>query len=175
MTMWLVALRNLLDRDAKVNAGAYEHTIVVDGQTERPSAGAEDRGRSEQRRAGCDNAVGEAAVFMTQKRQAPWFGRLDGESAVQTFYLTNPSTQANDAVTAARKQMDPAAAIYYVPATDAVVVHAKPEELPVIGKLLHDLATLANAKPEVPASAVLIWKTSHGGCPVTEWRSRPST
>jgi len=157
----LVALRNMLYRKATVNPGAEKHTIVVDGTSDDLLLA--QKIVDDLNNARPDTTVQWAsAVFMTQRKQAGF--RRTRSMAVQTFYLTDTYKQANDAVTAARKQMDPGATIYYVPASNAVVARATPEELPQIGKLLHDLASAPadtsapSDTKELPASAVFLEK-----------------
>ena len=53
------------------------------------------------------------------------------EQAVQTFYLTNASQQAdaNEVVVAIRNLLDPSVKIYLVPSQNAIVMRATPDEL----------------------------------------------
>ena len=63
------------------------------------------------------------------------------EMAVQTFYLTNASQQAdgNEIVTAIRNLLDPSTKIYLVPSQNAIVMRATPDQLLLAQKLLNDL------------------------------------
>ncbi|GGA62339.1 hypothetical protein GCM10011507_12340 [Edaphobacter acidisoli] len=77
------------------------------------------------------------------------------EQAVQTFYLTNASQQAegNEIVTAIRNLLDPSTKIYLVPSQDAIVMRATPDQLLLAQKLLNDLD---RAKPEVVVDVAIL-------------------
>lgn len=70
------------------------------------------------------------------------------EVAVQTFYLTNASQQADatEVLTAIRNLLDPSVKVYLVPSQDAIVMRATPDQLLLAQKLIHDLD---RPKPEV--------------------------
>ena len=61
--------------------------------------------------------------------------------AVQTFYLTNASQQAdaNEIVTALRNVLDPTDKVFLVQSQNAIVLRAPPEHLVLAEKLLNDL------------------------------------
>ena len=68
--------------------------------------------------------------------------------AVQTFYLTNVSQQAdaNEIMVAIRNMMDPSMKIYLVQSQNALVMRASPDELILAEKIINDLD---RTKPEV--------------------------
>ncbi len=77
------------------------------------------------------------------------------ELAVQTFYLANAST-ANDAtevLTAIRQLLDPSTKVFLVPAQNAIVMRATPDQLLLAQKLLNDLD---RAKPEVVVDVAVL-------------------
>lgn len=77
------------------------------------------------------------------------------EQAVQTFYLTNASKQAdgNEIVTAIRNLLDPSTKIYLVPSQNAIVMRATPDQLLLAQKLLNDLD---RSKPEVVVDVAIL-------------------
>jgi len=77
------------------------------------------------------------------------------EQAVQTFYLTNASQQAdgNEIVTAIRNLLDPSTKIYLVPSQNAIVMRATPDQLLLAQKLLNDLD---RARPEVVVDVAIL-------------------
>ena len=68
--------------------------------------------------------------------------------AVQTFYLTNVSQQAdaNEIMVAIRNMMDPGLKIYLIASQNAIVMRASPDELILAEKIINDLD---RTKPEV--------------------------
>ncbi|HMF65244.1 MAG TPA: cohesin domain-containing protein [Edaphobacter sp.] len=79
---------------------------------------------------------------------------LDAQ-AVQTFYLTNASQQAdaNEIQTALRSLLDPSIKINLVPSQNAIVMRASPDQLLLAQKLLNDLD---RAKPEVVVDVAIL-------------------
>ncbi len=77
------------------------------------------------------------------------------EVAVQTFYLTNASQQADatEVLTAIRNLMDPSVKVYLVPSQNAIVMRATPDQLMLAQKLLNDLD---RAKPEVVVDVAVL-------------------
>jgi len=77
------------------------------------------------------------------------------EVAVQTFYLTNASQQADatEVLTAIRNLLPPDAKIYLVPSQNAIVMRATPDQLLVAQKLMNDLD---RAKPEVVVDVAVL-------------------
>jgi len=77
------------------------------------------------------------------------------EVAVQTFYLTNASQQAdaNEIQTAIRNLLDPSIKINLVPSQNAIVMRATPDQLLLAQKLLNDLD---RAKPEVVVDVAIL-------------------
>ena len=77
------------------------------------------------------------------------------EQAVQTFYLTNASQQAdaNEIQTALRSLLDPSIKINLVPSQNAIVMRASPDQLLLAQKLLNDLD---RAKPEVVVDVAIL-------------------
>ena len=77
------------------------------------------------------------------------------EQAVQTFYLTNASQQAdaNEVVVAIRNLLDPSVKIYLVPSQNAIVMRATPDELLFAQKVLNDLD---RAHPEVVVDVAVL-------------------
>ena len=77
------------------------------------------------------------------------------EQAVQTFYLTNASQQAdaNEVVVAIRNLLDPSVKIYLVPSQNAIVMRATPDELVFAQKVLNDLD---RAHPEVVVDVAVL-------------------
>jgi general secretion pathway protein D len=68
--------------------------------------------------------------------------------AVQTFYLTNVSSQgdANEILVAMRNLLDPSVKVYLVASQNAIVLRATPDELLLAEKLINDLD---RTRPEV--------------------------
>lgn len=92
-------------------------------------------------------------IFVAQNTQQK---RRDlEEMAVQTFYLTNASQQAdgNEILTAIRNLLDPSTKIYLVPSQNAIVARATPDQLLLVQKLLNDLD---RAKPEVVVDVAIL-------------------
>lgn len=92
-------------------------------------------------------------IFVAQNNQQK---RRDlEEQAVQTFYLTNASQQAdgNEIVTAIRNLLDPTTKVYLVPSQNAIVMRATPDQLLLAQKLLNDLD---RAKPEVVVDVAIL-------------------
>jgi general secretion pathway protein D len=77
------------------------------------------------------------------------------EQAVQTFYLTNASQQAdaNEIVVGIRNLLDPSVKIYLVPSQDAIVMRATPDQLLLAQKLINDLD---RARPEVVVDVAIL-------------------
>ncbi|HEY6412606.1 MAG TPA: cohesin domain-containing protein [Edaphobacter sp.] len=77
------------------------------------------------------------------------------EVAVQTFYLTNASQQAdaNEIQTAIRNLLDPSIKINLVPSQNAIVMRATPDQLLLAQKILNDLD---RAKPEVVVDVAIL-------------------
>ncbi len=77
------------------------------------------------------------------------------EVAVQTFYLTNASQQAdaNEIQTALRNLLDPSIKINLVPSQNAIVMRATPDQLLLAQKILNDLD---RAKPEVVVDVAIL-------------------
>ena len=77
------------------------------------------------------------------------------QQAVQTFYLTNASQQAdaNEVVVAIRNLLDPSVKIYLVPSQNAIVMRATPDELVFAQKVLNDLD---RARPEVVVDVAVL-------------------
>ena len=92
-------------------------------------------------------------IFVAQDNRQ---NRTDlSEQAVQTFYLTNASKQAdgNEIVTAIRNLLDPSTKIYLVPSQNAIVMRATPDQLLLAEKLLNDLD---RSKPEVVVDVAIL-------------------
>jgi general secretion pathway protein D len=77
------------------------------------------------------------------------------EVAVQTFYLTNASQQADatEILTAIRNLFPPETKIFLVPSQNALVMRATPDQLLLAQKLLNDLD---RAKPEVVVDVAVL-------------------
>ncbi len=77
------------------------------------------------------------------------------EVAVQTFYLSNASQQADatEVLTAIRNLLDPSVKVYLVPSQNAIVMRATPDQLLLAQKLLNDLD---RAKPEVVVDVAIL-------------------
>jgi general secretion pathway protein D len=77
------------------------------------------------------------------------------EQAVQTFYLTNASQQAdeNEVTQALRNVLDPSTKVNLVPSQNAIVVRATPDQLLLAQKLLNDLD---RARPEVVVDVAIL-------------------
>ncbi|WP_263385083.1 cohesin domain-containing protein [Granulicella arctica] len=77
------------------------------------------------------------------------------EVAVQTFYLSNASQQADatEVLTAIRNLLDPSVKVYLVPSQNAIVMRATPDQLLLAQKLLNDLD---RAKPEVIVDVAIL-------------------
>ena len=83
--------------------------------------------------------VTENTIFVAANTRAK---RTDLDSvAVQTFYLSNAATQAdqNELLTALRQVLDPTVKIFLVPSQNALVVRATPDELTLVESLLNNL------------------------------------
>ncbi len=92
-------------------------------------------------------------IFVAQNTRAK---RQDlDEVAVQTFYLTNASQQAdaNEIQTAIRNLLDPSTKINLVPSQNAIVIRATPDQLLLAQKILNDLD---RAKPEVVVDVAIL-------------------
>jgi general secretion pathway protein D len=92
-------------------------------------------------------------IFVAQNTRTK---RTDLDSqAVQTFYLTNASQQAdaNEIQTALRSLLDPSIKINLVPSQNAIVMRASPDQLLLAQKLLNDLD---RAKPEVVVDVAIL-------------------
>ena len=76
-------------------------------------------------------------------------------AAVQTFYLTNASQQAdeNEVTQALRNVLDPSTKVNLVPSQNAIVVRATPDQLLLAQKLLNDLD---RARPEVVVDVAIL-------------------
>ncbi len=85
-------------------------------------------------------------IFVAQNNRAK--RTEDDDLAVQTFYLTNVSNQAdgNEIMTAIRNLLDPTMKIYLVAAQNALVIRGTPDELILAEKIINDLD---RTKPEV--------------------------
>ena len=77
------------------------------------------------------------------------------EQAVQTFYLTNASQQAdeNEVTQALRNVLDPSTKVNLVPSQNAIVVRSTPDQLLLAQKLLNDLD---RARPEVVVDVAIL-------------------
>lgn len=77
------------------------------------------------------------------------------EVAVQTFYLTNASQQADatEVLTAIRNLLDPTVKVYLVPSQNAIVMRATPDQLLLAQKLMNDLD---RAKPEIVVDVAVL-------------------
>lgn len=77
------------------------------------------------------------------------------ELAVQTFYLTNASQQAdaNEVLTAIRNLMDPSMKITLVPSQNAIIIRGTPDQLLLAQKLITDLD---RARPEVVVDVAIL-------------------
>ena len=97
--------------------------------------------------------VTENTIFVAQNTRTK-HQDLD-EEAVQTFYLTNASQQAdaNEIQTALRNLLDPSTKINLVPSQNAIVMRATPDQLLLAQKLLNDLD---RAKPEVVVDVAIL-------------------
>ncbi len=75
--------------------------------------------------------------------------------AVQTFYLSNAATQAdqNELLTALRNVLDPTAKIFLVPSQNAIVMRATPDQLLLTETLLNNLD---RAKSEVVVDVAVL-------------------
>ncbi len=92
-------------------------------------------------------------IFVAQNSRAK---RTDlDEVAVQTFYLTNASQQADatEVLTAIRNLLDPTVKVYLVPSQNAIVMRATPDQLLLAQKLMNDLD---RAKPEVVVDVAVL-------------------
>ena len=92
-------------------------------------------------------------IFVAQNSRAK---RTDlDEVAVQTFYLTNSSQQADatEVLTAIRNLLDPTVKVYLVPSQNAIVMRATPDQLLLAQKLINDLD---RAKPEVVVDVAVL-------------------
>ncbi|MBS1798918.1 MAG: type II and III secretion system protein [Acidobacteria bacterium] len=77
------------------------------------------------------------------------------EYAVQTFYLTNASGQAdaNEVLTAIRNVLDPSTKITLVPSQNAIIVRATPDQLLLAQKIIADVD---RARPEVVVDVAIL-------------------
>ncbi len=92
-------------------------------------------------------------IFIAQNSRAK---RTDlDEVAVQTFYLSNASQQADatEVLTAIRNLLDPTVKVYLVPSQNAIVMRATPDQLLLAQKLMNDLD---RAKPEVVVDVAVL-------------------
>ncbi|MBS1822902.1 MAG: type II and III secretion system protein [Acidobacteria bacterium] len=92
-------------------------------------------------------------IFVAQNNRTK---RADiDEYAVQTFYLTNASGQAdaNEVLTAIRNLLDPSVKITLVPSQNAIIVRATPDQLLLAQKLMNDLD---RARPEVVVDVAIL-------------------
>jgi len=97
--------------------------------------------------------VTDNTIFVAQNTRTK---RQDlDEVAVQTFYLTNASQQAdaNEIQTALRNLLDPSIKINLVPSQNAIVMRATPDQLLLAQKILNDLD---RAKPEVVVDVAVL-------------------
>jgi general secretion pathway protein D len=97
--------------------------------------------------------VTDNTIFVAQNTRTK---RQDlDEVAVQTFYLTNASQQAdaNEIQTALRNLLDPSIKINLVPSQNAIVMRATPDQLLLAQKILNDLD---RAKPEVVVDVAIL-------------------
>jgi general secretion pathway protein D len=85
-------------------------------------------------------------IFVAQNTRAK--RTEDDDLAVQTFYLTNVSQQAdaNEIMVAIRNLLDPGLKIYLVASQNALVIRGTPDELILAEKIINDLD---RTKPEV--------------------------
>ncbi|HEY0162198.1 MAG TPA: cohesin domain-containing protein [Edaphobacter sp.] len=92
-------------------------------------------------------------IFVAQNN--PTKRRDLDELAVQTFYLTNASQQAdaNEIVTALRNVLDQSAKITLVNSQNAIIVRSTPDQLLLTQKLLNDID---RAKPEVVVDVAIL-------------------
>ena len=92
-------------------------------------------------------------IFVAQNNRTK---RTDlDEMAVQTFYLTNASQQAdaNEVLTALRNLLDPSTKITLVPSQNAIILRATPDQLLLAQKLMNDLD---RARPEVVVDVAIL-------------------
>jgi general secretion pathway protein D len=98
-------------------------------------------------------AVTTNTIFVAQNTRTK---RTDlDEQAVQTFYLTNASQQAdeNEVTQALRNVLDPSTKVNLVPSQNAIVVRSTPDQLLLAQKLLNDLD---RARPEVVVDVAIL-------------------
>jgi len=92
-------------------------------------------------------------IFVAQNNRTK---RTDlDDLAVQTFYLTNASQQAeaNEVLTALRNLLDPSSKVTLVPSQNAIVVRATPDQLLLAQKLMNDLD---RTRPEVTVDVAIL-------------------
>jgi general secretion pathway protein D len=92
-------------------------------------------------------------IFVAQNNRTK---RTDlDEYAVQTFYLTNASQQAdaNEVLTAIRNVLDPSTKITLVPSQNAIIVRATPDQLLLAQKIIADVD---RARPEVVVDVAIL-------------------
>jgi general secretion pathway protein D len=92
-------------------------------------------------------------IFVAQNNRTK---RTDlDELAVQTFYLTNASQQAdaNEVVTALRNLLDPASKITLIPSQSAIVLRSTPDQLLLAQKLINDVD---RSRPEVVVDVAIL-------------------
>jgi len=97
--------------------------------------------------------VTQNTIFVAQNNRTK---RSDlDELAVQTFYLTNASQQAdaNEVLTALRNLMDPSMKITLVASQNAIILRATPDQLLLAQKLIADLD---RARPEVVVDVAIL-------------------
>ncbi|QNI38165.1 cohesin domain-containing protein [Edaphobacter albus] len=92
-------------------------------------------------------------IFVAQNN--PTKRRDLDDLAVQTFYLTNASQQAdaNEVLTALRNLLDQSSKVTLVPSQNAIVVRATPDQLLLAQKLMNDLD---RARPEVTVDVAIL-------------------
>lgn len=92
-------------------------------------------------------------IFVAQNN--PTKRRDLDDLAVQTFYLTNASQQAdaNEVLTALRNLLDQSSKVTLVPSQNAIVLRATPDQLLLAQKLMNDLD---RARPEVVVDVAIL-------------------
>ncbi|HMF53699.1 MAG TPA: secretin N-terminal domain-containing protein, partial [Edaphobacter sp.] len=92
-------------------------------------------------------------IFVAQNN--PTKRRDLDELAVQTFYLTNASQQAdaNEVLTALRNLLDPSSKITLIPSQNAIVLRSTPDQLLLAQKLINDVD---RARPEVVVDVAIL-------------------
>ena len=92
-------------------------------------------------------------IFVAQNN--PTKRRDLDELAVQTFYLTNASQQAdaNEVLTALRNLLDPSSKITLIPSQNAIVLRSTPDQLLLAQKLINDVD---RSRPEVVVDVAIL-------------------